>query len=318
MKRLIIILSVFLTISITSLIIPQGVFADHVPCNPSTGENCYFCEYLIGSGCFPREAFLGSIWYHCIDGDVPDDAVCHLYDSDESTCNGLFSLSCITPAIPSTKCNPPNFCVSSDGCPAGSEVAGDCKPATWVCCESCAYCDDITNICHNAPIGTPLCEFGNIDECQASGCGFTAPKYTCIDNRCIEGDTGQYASAGECRLDGCESALGGFIIKIFCDKDGNPTTEPDTGEIYTAIGCIPVISNPKFTEFLIKWGVGIGGLIAFLLIVYSGFLVMTSAGDPKKLAAGKQLITAAISGLILLITGAFLLRLFGVDILGIF
>jgi hypothetical protein len=52
--------------------------------------------------------------------------------------------------------------------------------------------------------------------------------------------------------------------------------------------------------------------------VYAGFIIMTSSGSPKKLAAGKELLTAAISGLLLLVLGAYLLRLVGVELLGIF
>lgn len=66
-----------------------------------------------------------------------------------------------------------------------------------------------------------------------------------------------------------------------------------------------------------RWSVGIGGGIAFLLIVYAGFLIMTSAGNPERLKAGQELLTSAISGLILLILSIFVLRFIGIDILGL-
>jgi hypothetical protein len=46
-------------------------------------------------------------------------------------------------------------------------------------------------------------------------------------------------------------------------------------------------------------------------------MISTSAGDPKKLQAGKELLTAAISGLLLLIFSVFILRIIGVEILNI-
>jgi hypothetical protein len=70
-----------------------------------------------------------------------------------------------------------------------------------------------------------------------------------------------------------------------------------------------------FAGFLLKWGVGIGGGVAFLLIVISGFMIMTASGNPERLQAGKELMTSAIMGLIMLIFSVFLLKIIGVDIL---
>ena len=90
-----------------------------------------------------------------------------------------------------------------------------------------------------------------------------------------------------------------------------------TGGIDTAIGCIPVGSPKAFTIFILKWALGLGGLIAMLFIVYAGFLIMTSSGNPKQVAAGKELLTASVSGLGLLILAAFLLNFIGVSVLGL-
>ena len=87
--------------------------------------------------------------------------------------------------------------------------------------------------------------------------------------------------------------------------------------IDTAIGCIPIGSGQEFTEFILKWAFGIGGGVAFLLILYAGFIIMTSAGDHKRLQAGRELLTSAISGLVLLIFSVFILRLIGVDVLAL-
>ena len=87
--------------------------------------------------------------------------------------------------------------------------------------------------------------------------------------------------------------------------------------INTAIGCIPVSDSQKLAEFWLRWGLGIAGGIALILIVYSGYLMMTSQGDPHRLESGKELLTAALMGLVLLVFGAFILRFIGVDILQI-
>lgn len=91
-------------------------------------------------------------------------------------------------------------------------------------------------------------------------------------------------------------------------------TENET--LNTAIGCIPILTTKEaFLSFVLKWAIGIGGGIAFLLIIYSSFMIMTSQGNPERLQAGKELLTSAISGLILLIFSVFILRIIGIDIL---
>jgi hypothetical protein len=88
-------------------------------------------------------------------------------------------------------------------------------------------------------------------------------------------------------------------------------------DIDTAIGCIPVGDLNALATFILRWGAGIGGGVAFVLIIYATILIITSTGNPHKLQAGKELLSAAIAGLLLLIFSVFVLRLIGVDILRI-
>lgn len=97
-------------------------------------------------------------------------------------------------------------------------------------------------------------------------------------------------------------------IDVICNTNG----------INTAIGCINVLGGQdQFLGSLLRWSVGIGGGIAFLLIVYAGFMIMSATGSPDRLKAGQELLTSAISGLILLIFSVFILKFIGVDILGL-
>ncbi len=96
-----------------------------------------------------------------------------------------------------------------------------------------------------------------------------------------------------------------------------PVCKTARGEdgIDTAIGCIPIGDTSAFIGFILRWAIGVGGGIAFLLIVYSAFMIMTSQGNPERLKAGQELLTSAIAGLIMLIFSVFILRVIGVDIL---
>jgi hypothetical protein len=87
--------------------------------------------------------------------------------------------------------------------------------------------------------------------------------------------------------------------------------------INTAIGCVPTNTILSFLDFVFPRLLGISGGVALILIIYAGFIITTSAGDSRKLAAGKELLTAAISGVILLGLSVFILKLIGMDILRI-
>lgn len=98
-----------------------------------------------------------------------------------------------------------------------------------------------------------------------------------------------------------------------CDCNGLSCTG-----INTAIGCIHAIGNESyFLNDLLRWATGIGGGIAFLLMIYAGFMIMTASGNPERIKAGQELLTSAIAGVVLLVFAVFILKFIGVDILGL-
>jgi hypothetical protein len=99
-------------------------------------------------------------------------------------------------------------------------------------------------------------------------------------------------------------------LGIECETNGNPG-------INTAIGCIPITSTTSFLVFILPWALGVGGGTAFVLIIVAGFLFMTSAGDPRKVRAAKELLVSAISGLVMIIFSVYILDLIGIRILRI-
>lgn len=84
---------------------------------------------------------------------------------------------------------------------------------------------------------------------------------------------------------------------------------------WTAIGCIPVNNLNSFVGWLLGRLIFVASGIAFLLMAVGAFQILTSAGTPEKVKAGKELITSALTGLIFIILSMFILKLIGVDIL---
>jgi len=90
------------------------------------------------------------------------------------------------------------------------------------------------------------------------------------------------------------------------------------GGLNTALGCINVVDFSGFAGSLINFGVGLGGGVALVLIAYASFRVSTSQGDPTQLQAAKELLSAAIIGLLMIVFSVFILRLLGITVLGLF
>lgn len=111
---------------------------------------------------------------------------------------------------------------------------------------------------------------------------------------------------------------GANICNFAGDKRGEciSTCMGDGKGVWSSIGCIPTEPSALIAK-VITFGIGIAGGIAFLLILFGGFQILTSAGNPEQLNAGRELITSAISGLLLIVFSVFVLRIIGVDILGL-
>ena len=100
---------------------------------------------------------------------------------------------------------------------------------------------------------------------------------------------------------------------------GNISCTSREGEegINTAIGCIPTGSLNKFVAWFLSKLIFIASGIAFLLMAFGALKIITSAGSPESIQAGKELITSSLAGLVFIILSLFLLKLIGVDILQI-
>lgn len=96
-----------------------------------------------------------------------------------------------------------------------------------------------------------------------------------------------------------------ILIKNWADMCGNFC-------VNTALG--PFDAEGSFIQRILNIGFGIAGGIAFLLILYGGFQIIISAGNPEKLNEGREIVTAAIVGLLFVLFSVFILRFIGVNV----
>lgn len=99
-------------------------------------------------------------------------------------------------------------------------------------------------------------------------------------------------------------------LKVFRDQiDGCLTVDTGLGSISTdPIGLIRSVMAILLS---------LSGGIALLLIIISGYKLMTSRGDPEKIQAAKDRLTSAIIGLLFIIFSLVIVEVIGVDILAI-
>lgn len=96
---------------------------------------------------------------------------------------------------------------------------------------------------------------------------------------------------------------------------GTPGENPCDPDCETAIGNFS--TNPlDFVGKVLSIAVGLAGGIAFILMVIGAIRVLTSAGNPQSVNAGRDMIVAALAGLIFIIFSVLILRFIGVNIFG--
>ena len=85
-------------------------------------------------------------------------------------------------------------------------------------------------------------------------------------------------------------------------------------EIQTDFGCFP--NDPiGFSQAFYGVGLGFVAGVALLALIFGGYTVLTSRGEPQRLNVGKSYIFYAISGLLLAIFGYVFIEVVLVDIL---
>ena len=112
------------------------------------------------------------------------------------------------------------------------------------------------------------------------------------------------------------NAAGAVCTGSSCTSAGGEKCKDGSTGIQTAIGCIH--TDPfTFIKDSFTFLLGIGGGIAFLFMLLGAFQMITSAGNPDSISAGKDRFTSAIIGLLFVIFSVLLLQIIGAGILKI-
>jgi hypothetical protein len=183
------------------------------------------------------------------------------------------------------------------------------------------YCIDKKEACNDAPDETDPdhpgvhCDKSEVLKSACKGehkeCG-RGMSECCEDMSCVMVDakTGQVKSADNSKGK-CEYGLP--------DPPSPPCAEGSfqdgrCGAVATAFGKLS--TNPEeFIKDIFGVMLAMSGGIALLLIMKSGYLIMTAQGKPEALQAGRDQLIAAIVGLIFLIFSFVLLQTIGFEIL---
>lgn len=106
-------------------------------------------------------------------------------------------------------------------------------------------------------------------------------------------------------------------LSLPCLKNGNSYSDArGCLRIKTAFGYVST-GTSEFTRWVLGFVLSIAGGIVFIIILISGYKIMTSQGDPDKVKNAREQLTAAIVGFIFIIFSLVILELITRDILGL-
>ena len=113
-----------------------------------------------------------------------------------------------------------------------------------------------------------------------------------------------------------------FLTKAYGASQAPCQQMSDTnGETYysceTGFGFAIDTRPSGFITAMFRIVLGISGGIALLLVIFSGYRMIASRGNPEKVQEARERLTSAIVGLLFIIFSLVILQIIGVDILQI-
>ena len=78
----------------------------------------------------------------------------------------------------------------------------------------------------------------------------------------------------------------------------------ENGTDVATLACIPVV-----IKLIINAALAFSGVVALILIIISGYKLISSRGDPEKVANARKTLTYAILGIVLIFLSFFIVQL---------
>lgn len=248
-----------------------------------------------------------------------------------------------------------NVCQPPGACPAGTSASSTyyCSSGTSCCLPTTETCSNTANgTCKSssdcsASNGTPA---SKNYECSGSspicclpgnppppppdkeGCALCDQGYVWVSytKKCVgyNYDTAMPDEKDPKEIQQCDSKKGevcwnngcGCGITDPCNQLSKPPDQPpacNNGSCDTAIGTINAKDFGSIAKILFQTILSIGAAIGVLLIIWAGYKMIISRGNPEALQGAREQLTAAIVGLLFIIFSLLILQVIGYNILGI-
>lgn len=214
---------------------------------------------------------------------------------------------------PGERCVPPILGQTTGSCALDTNCATNPTPCTPV--GKCGDGFGVDAFKSNCPVGQMCASIGG-GTCVPDSINCSTSNCIALGDDCVIGGgwpcCDNYAI---CRHSGTHSSATCVGVPPPSPSSSSALCGTDNLGVDTAIGCLMAGDPKQLISQLLGWGVGVGGGIAFLMIVLAGFQIATASGDPKKVQAARELLMSAIAGLLLIIFSILLLNLIGFQIL---
>lgn len=217
-------------------------------------------------------------------------------------------------------------CIRNDLIPVCNTIASSyCALCSSACPALCT--NTISTACQSSFAAGQVASGREDELCAALGyalsTAFSVPSFgfqiACVafTQPILSGISGLTTTPATCDS-GLRCSTSGICEKVPTVTNYDPKCYGRFGEgVKSGLGCLP--TDPQaFINTATPWAIGISSGIAFLLGLYGALMIVISAGDPEKMQAGKEIITSAVAGLLLIVFAVFILRIIGVDVLKLF